>query len=65
MNRLLWVFPGDPVVRNLPCNAGGTGSIPGVGTKIHPWSGMKLEKILESPLESQKIKPVNPRRNQP
>ena len=34
MNRLLWVFPGDPVVRILPCNAGGTGSIPGVGTKI-------------------------------
>ena len=27
-------FPGDPVVKNLPCNAGDTGSIPGQGTKI-------------------------------
>ena len=27
-------FPGGPVVKNLPANAGGTGSIPGLGTKI-------------------------------
>ena len=27
-------FPGGPVVKNLPCNAGDTGSIPGWGTKI-------------------------------
>ena len=27
-------FPGGPVVKNLPCNAGDTGSIPGQGTKI-------------------------------
>ena len=27
-------FPGGPVVRNLPCNAGNVGSIPGWGTKI-------------------------------
>ena len=27
-------FPGGPVVRNLPSNAGDTGSIPGWGTKI-------------------------------
>ena len=27
-------FPGGPVVKNLPYNAGGTGSIPGQGTKI-------------------------------
>ena len=28
------VFPGGPVVKNLPCHAGDTGSIPGQGTKI-------------------------------
>ena len=27
-------FPGDPVVKNLPSNAGGVGSMPGRGTKI-------------------------------
>ena len=27
-------FPGGPVVKNLPFNAGNTGSIPGLGTKI-------------------------------
>ena len=29
-------FSGGPVVKNLPCNAGDPGSIPGQGTKIHP-----------------------------
>ena len=32
--RMYWDFPGGPVVRNPPCNAGDTGSIPGRGTKI-------------------------------
>ena len=27
-------FPDGPMVKNLPCNAGDTGSIPGRGTKI-------------------------------
>jgi len=27
-------FPGGPVVKNLPCNAGDLGSIPGGGIKI-------------------------------
>ena len=27
-------FPDGPVVKNLPCNAGDMGSIPGQGTKI-------------------------------
>ena len=27
-------FPGGPVVKNAPCNARDTGSIPGLGTKI-------------------------------
>ena len=29
-----WGFPGSPVVKNLPSNAGDMGSIPGQGTKI-------------------------------
>ena len=29
-----WDFPGGPVVKNLPSNAGDAGSIPGLGTKI-------------------------------
>ena len=27
-------FSGGPMVKNLPCNAGDVGSIPGQGTKI-------------------------------
>ena len=27
-------FTAEPVLKNLPCNAGDTGSIPGPGTKI-------------------------------
>ena len=30
----MWGFPGSPVVRNVPSNAGDVGSIPGGGTKI-------------------------------
>ena len=29
-----WDFPGGPVVKNLPCNVGDVGSIPGWGTKV-------------------------------
>ena len=34
MNTALRDFPGGPVVKNPPCNAGDVGSIPGQGTKI-------------------------------
>ena len=34
-------FPGGPVVKNSPCNAGDTGSIPGWGTEI-PHAGEQL-----------------------
>ena len=30
----LWDFPGGPVVKNPPYNAGDAGLIPGQGTKI-------------------------------
>ena len=32
--RDCWDFPGGPVVKNSPSNAGDMGSIPGQGTKI-------------------------------
>ena len=31
-------FPGGLVVKNPPCNAGDTGSIPGLGRSHMPWS---------------------------
>ena len=30
----IWDFPGGSLVKNLPCNAGDSGPIPGQGTKI-------------------------------
>ena len=30
-------FPGGPVVKNLPCNVGNTGSIPGCGALVTKW----------------------------
>ena len=35
-------FPGGPLVKNLPCNTGDMGSIPGGGTKIPQASGQLL-----------------------
>ena len=32
-------FRGGPVVKNLPCNAGDVGLIPGLGTKIQHAAG--------------------------
>ena len=34
LKKQCWDFPGGPVVKNLPSNAGDVGSIPGQGTKI-------------------------------
>ena len=34
-----WDFPGGPVVKNLPSNAGDVGYIPGRGTKISQAAG--------------------------
>ena len=34
-------FPGSPVVKNLPSNAGDVGSIPGQGTKIPHAAGQR------------------------
>ena len=37
----LWGFPGGPVVKTLPSNAGGAGSIPSQGAKTTPWLMVK------------------------
>ena len=38
-------FPGGPVIKSLPSNAGGAGSIPGRGAKISLASGPKNQNI--------------------
>ena len=53
----LWDFPGGPVVKNLPSNAGDAGSIPGQGTKIPHAAGQlspraKATELACSQLES-------------
>ena len=40
-------FPGSPVVRTLPSNAGGAGSIPGQGAKIPHASWPKNQNIKQ------------------
>ena len=34
MQKPVWDIPGGPMVKNPPCNAADTGSIPDGGTKI-------------------------------
>ena len=48
--RLIWDFPGGPAVKNLPANAGDTGSIPGWGTinKILHTARQQSPHALES-----------------
>ena len=40
-------FPGSPVVKTLPSNAGGEGSIPGQGAKIPHASWPKNQNIKQ------------------
>ena len=44
-SRSLWEFPGGPVVKTSPSNAGGAGSIPGQGAKIPHASWPKNQNI--------------------
>ena len=47
-------FPGDPVVKNPPCNAGHVGSIPGQGTKIpHAVKQPSLNNATTEPARSR------------
>ena len=49
-------FPGGAVVKNLPANAGDTGSSPGPGTSHMPWSNYAHAPQLVS-LRSRAHKP--------
>ena len=65
---LIWLrrncgdFPGSPVVKNLPCNAGDMGSSPGWGTGIshaseqlsHALQALSRASHLESPCTKKK-----------
>ena len=42
-----WDFPGDPVVKTSPSNAGGVGSFPGWGAKIPHASQPKTQNIKQ------------------
>ena len=46
-------FPGGPVVKNLPCNAGDTGLIPGWGTKIPHVEEQLIPRVTTTELASQ------------
>ena len=49
-------FPGGLVVKNLPANAGDTGSIPGLGRSHMPWSSKAHVPHL---LKLTHVKPVS------
>ena len=42
----LWGFPGDPVVKNLPADAGDTYCIPGLGRSHIPWETVREPQLL-------------------
>ena len=49
LQKVLWVwdFPGGPVIKTLPSNAGGVGSIPGQGAKISHASWPKKQNMKQ------------------
>ena len=54
-------FPGGPVVKNLPCNAGDAGLIPGQGTKIpHALRQLSLSVTSIEPKHHTKKLPHDP-----
>ena len=60
---MIWDFPGSPVVKNPPSNAGYKGSMPGRGTKIpHAMGQLSLAQQLLSlcalePMDHTREKP--------
>ena len=54
-------FPGGPVVKNLPSNAGDLGSIPGLGTKIptchRAIKPARLNKRAHVPQTTERMRP--------
>ena len=65
---MLWDFPGGPVVKNPPSNAGDAGSIPGRGTKIPHDTGQlsprttttELARLNERAHVPQTTEPTHP-----
>ena len=56
LRRQPWGFPGGPVVKNSPCNAGDMGLIPGLETKIPCATELlSLHTQLEVHVPQQKI----------
>ena len=54
-------FPGGPVVKHLPSNAGAGGSIPGRGTKISPRAATtELACLNERARVPQTTEPTHP-----
>ena len=53
-----WDFPGGPVIKTLPCNAGNTGSIAEWGTKI-PQASEQLSPcpVTTEPLSMLQLRP--------
>ena len=51
-------FPGGPMVKNLPCNAGDSGLIPGGGTKI-PHT-LELLSLQATTRESERCNEIFP-----
>ena len=52
--RYVWDFPGGPVVKNPPSNAGDMGLIPGRGTKIpHATGQLSLHAATTEPAHSR------------
>ena len=53
-NNTVRDFPGDPVAKNLPCNARAAGLIPGWGTKIpHATEQLSLHTTATEPTHSR------------
>ena len=48
-SRMLWVFPGGPLVKNLPANAGHVSLLPGPGRSHMPWSNSACAPQVPKP----------------
>ena len=58
LNPTNWNFPGGPVVKNPPSNAGDAGSIPGQETKIpHATGQLSLRAATTEPTRSGALAP--------
>ena len=52
----MWDFPGGPVVKIPPSNAGDSGSIPGPGTEVPHEAGCGQKFLKKEKKKSQSVK---------